>query len=268
MHPGAVGPRAAGHNVTGVSRPVPPQVVPRPETWQPGAPAPWADVPQAARQGISIDRVKAALSAHGQLGPVPDDVGRDSTLVPQVLVNEADTPWPEKLSAGVLAVLLEEEGEARLFFTRRSSSLRAHRGEVSFPGGRMDVGEDATGAALREAHEEVGLDPSLVTPIGWLHPLTTVQSASLILPLLATVDRRPHLVASPDEVERIFDVSLAELADPSIFHEERWIIPGRLIPGSADGSFPLWFFEVSGELIWGATARMIYELLSLVLLGD
>ena len=60
---------------------------------------------------------------------------------------------------------------------------------------------------------------------------------------------------------------MSELADPAIFHEERWHIPGRRIPGSADDSFPVWFFETSGEMIWGATARMIHELLYVVLLG-
>jgi hypothetical protein len=92
-------------------------------------------------------------------------------------------------------------------------------------------------------------------------------SGSLILPVLATVVERPRLVPSPDEVERVFDVALAELADPAIFHEERWRIPGRTIPGTDDDSFAVWFFEVSGEMVWGATARMIHELLSIVLTG-
>ena len=68
-------------------------------------------------------------------------------------------------------------------------------------------------------------------------------------------------------MERVFDVALTELADPAIFHEERWQVPGRIIPGSPDNSFAVRFFEVSGELIWGATARMIYELIGTVLLG-
>jgi 8-oxo-dGTP pyrophosphatase MutT (NUDIX family) len=246
-------------------RPVPPQVVRRPEAWRPGEPAPWGGVPEAERQGITIERITAALRAHGQAGPVPDDVGTDRVFVPSVLIDETDAQWARVVNAGVLAAIFEEEGEARLILTRRSSTLRAHRGEVSFPGGRLDAGEDVTAAALREAHEEVGLDPALVTPLGWLHPLMTMVSASLIVPVLATVPGRPHLVASPDEVERIFDVSLRQLADPSIFHEERWRIPGREIPGSPDGTFPVWFFEVEGELIWGATARMIHELLGLVL---
>jgi hypothetical protein len=61
-------------------------------------------------------------------------------------------------------------------------------------------------------------------------------------------------------------VAVCELADPGIFHEERWSIAGRQIPGSPDNSFAVWFFEVAGEMIWGATARMIHELLSIVLL--
>ena len=150
---------------------------------------------------------------------------------------------------------------------RRAAGLRTHRGEVSFPGGRLDEGEDATAAALREAHEEVGLDPSAVTTVGWIHPVVTMVSTSVILPVLATVPARPHLVANPSEVERVFDVALAELADLEVFHEERWRIAGRTVPGTDDDSFAIRFFEVSGEMIWGATARMIHELLSVVLTG-
>ena len=113
----------------------------------------------------------------------------------------------------------------------------------------------------------MGLAPSLVTAVGWLHPVVTMVSASRILPVLAMVGSRPHLVPSPAEVERVFDVALSELADPDVFHEERWRIPGRVIEGSGESSFPIWFFEVSGEMIWGATARMLHELLGVVLTG-
>jgi 8-oxo-dGTP pyrophosphatase MutT (NUDIX family) len=208
--------------------------------------------------------VLAALEAAGQAGPVPADVGKDGIFEAPV-VGELPAQ-PREVNSGVLAAFFEERGEARLILTRRSSGLRTHQGQVSFPGGRLDEGEDAVAAALREAFEEVDLDPCLVTTVGWLHPLVTMVSASFILPVLGTVDGRPHLTPNPAEVERIFDVSLAELADPAIFHEERWRIPGREIAGSEDGSFPVWFFEISGELIWGATARMLYELLRIVLL--
>jgi 8-oxo-dGTP pyrophosphatase MutT (NUDIX family) len=250
-----------------MSRPVPPQVIPRPPTWRPGAPAPWADVAVARRTGLGIDRVLRALDELGQLGPVPDDIGQDAVLGGATVVNESDAPAADRVDAGVLAALFEEAGEARLILTRRSTGLRTHKGEVSFPGGRLDAGEGPAEAALREAYEEVDLDPALVTIVGWLHPLTTIRSPALIMPVVATLAARPQLVASPGEVERVFDVALAELADPAIFHEERWQIPGRTIPGSADDSFAVRFFEVSGEMIWGATARMLTEFVSIVVTG-
>ena len=198
---------------------------------------------------------------------MPKDVGADRLFGPTILVNEGSALPVHRVNAAVLAALFDEAGEARLILTRRASGLLTHRGEVSFPGGRLDEGEDAASAALREAHEEIALDPTLVTTVGWIHPVMTMVSASLIMPVLATLAGRPHLEPNPQEVERLFDVSLAELADPETFHEERWKIAGRTIPDSDDGSFAVWFFEVSGEMIWGATARMIHELLSVVLTG-
>ena len=231
--------------------------------WRPGGPPPWGDVAPARRTSIGLARVLAALDAAGQGGPPPADVVSVAQFEAPV-VGEIPAP-PQAVNAGVLAPLFEEDGEARVVLTRRSDDLRTHRGQVSFPGGRVDEGEDAHAAALREAHEEVGLDPGLVTAVGWLHPVLTMVSASFILPVLGTLAERPDLVANPTEVERIFDVSLAELADPDVFHEERWRLPGRVIAQSEDNSFPVWFFEISGELVWGATARMLHELLSLVL---
>ncbi len=253
--------------MTAMPRPIPPQVIPRPPNWQPGGPAPWAKVPLPGRTGIGIERVLDALATLAQRGPVPEDVGADRLFGPAILANEGSSPSVHRVNAAVLVALFEEAGEARVILTRRASDLRTHRGEVSFPGGRLDEGEDPASAALREAREEVALDPTLVTTVGWIHPVMTMVSASLIMPVIATLAERPHLEPNPQEVERLFDVSLAELADPEVFHEERWRIAGRTTPGSDDGTFAVWFFEVSGEMIWGATARMIHELLSVVLMG-
>jgi 8-oxo-dGTP pyrophosphatase MutT (NUDIX family) len=251
-----------------MARPVPPQVIPRPPSWRPGRAAPWADLEKDQRVDIAVQRVLEALEAAGQRGTVPDEpAGPDGIFETAAMLGESGVLDVRRPNSAVLAVLFEEAGEARLVFTRRSTALRTHRGEVSFPGGRLELGEDAAAGALREAFEEVQLDPSKVTVVGWIHPVMTLVSASLIQPILATLAGRPDLTASPSEVERVFDVSLAELADPEIFHEERWSIPGRDIPDSDDNSFPVWFFEVAGEMIWGATARMLYELLSVVLVG-
>lgn len=207
----------------------------------------------------------SALDAKGQRGPVPDHIGSDRVLGPSIVASELTAPIATSVNSAVLAPFFEEDGESKLIFTRRSTALRNHRGEVSFPGGRIDQGELAVEAALREAYEEVALNPGLVTIAGWIHPVLTLGSGSLIMPVLATLPSRPRLVPSPSEVERVFDVSLADLAEPDVFHEERWSIPGRVIAGSPDNSFAVWFFEVEGEMIWGATARMVHEILSIVL---
>ncbi len=168
--------------------------------------------------------------------------------------------------AAVLVALFEEDGETRVLLTVRSGHLRSHRGEVAFPGGRLDPGESNDDGALREAYEEVHLDPAEVTIVGHLSALPTVSSNTFMTPVVATLSRRPVTEAAPDEVARIFDVSLTELLDEGVFREEWWSVPGR--PG-ADGSpgaeFPVWFFTAGGEIIWGATARVLTELLCVVL---
>jgi 8-oxo-dGTP pyrophosphatase MutT (NUDIX family) len=166
--------------------------------------------------------------------------------------------------SSVLAALFEEGGESRIILTRRSFELSAHRGEVALPGGRSEADEDATTTALREAHEEVGMEPGQVEVVGWLSPIVTFASGSSIQPIVGFLGERPKLVADPREVGRVFDVALAELLDERNFLEQRW---RRDVPrpgASVDGTFPIFFYRVPGEVIWGATARVITELLSIV----
>jgi 8-oxo-dGTP pyrophosphatase MutT (NUDIX family) len=163
-----------------------------------------------------------------------------------------------------LAVLFDEDGEARVVLTRRSAHLRSHRGEVSFPGGRLDGHETPEQGALREAAEEIGLDPGPVEVVGRLSDVTTLASGSFITPVVGLLPARPALVASPQEVEHVFDVTLAELADPGIFREEWWSVAGRA-PARGGTPFPVWFFELPDDTVWGATARMLVDLLRLVL---
>lgn len=156
----------------------------------------------------------------------------------------------------MLVPLFEEDGEARVVLTRRAATLRSHRDQVCFPGGRIDPEESAVSAAVREAFEEIALDPSLVTPVGLLHPAMPFSSRVPITPVVATLGSRPAVVANPAEVARVFDVGLADLA--RAYSEERWTEPGR-------GTFPMYLFEVATETVWGATARVLVDLLTLVL---
>jgi 8-oxo-dGTP pyrophosphatase MutT (NUDIX family) len=152
--------------------------------------------------------------------------------------------------------------------TRRAAHLRTHTGEVSFPGGRLDGAETPEAGALREAAEEIGLDAAQVELVGRLTPLVTFSSTASITPVVGVLPGAPSLVANPHEVEHVFDVALAELAADGVVREERWIVPGRTMPVpdlGEDGSFPVWFFELPHDTVWGATARMLVELLGIVL---
>jgi 8-oxo-dGTP pyrophosphatase MutT (NUDIX family) len=183
-----------------------------------------------------------------------------------------ELPFPGS-PAAVLVALFEEDGEARVVLTRRAAHLRTHTGEVSFPGGRLNTEESPETGALRESAEEIGLNPDAVDVVGRLTPLATMASGAAITPVVGILEKRPVLAPNPNEVELVFDVSLAGLAADGVFSEERWVLPaGLLRAGGArhvdaadDGSFPMWFFELDHDTVWGATARILVELLRLAL---
>jgi 8-oxo-dGTP pyrophosphatase MutT (NUDIX family) len=209
------------------------QRIPRPERWQLGSPPPWSDVLDAA-----LVPLPPLLDALADLGP-----GRPPPLT-------LDEP---KLSA-VLVALFDGEHGAEVVLTRRAEHLRDHRGEVSFPGGRADPGETPTQTALREAHEEVLLDPATVTVIGELDHHATMVSRSLIVPIVGHLPARPPLQAATSEVDRILTVPLVELLRSETYREERW--------GDQFGPRSIYFFELDDETVWGATARILVQLLT------
>jgi len=159
-------------------------------------------------------------------------------------------------ASAVLAPLYEEDGDVRVVLTRRAQHLRSHRGEVSFPGGGQETNEDLRATALRESHEETGLDPASVDIIGELDHLETVTSRSFITPFVGALPGRPALEPNPAEVEKILHVRLVDLFDPDVFREERWGLPPL--------DRPIYFFEVVGDTIWGATAFMLRNFLALL----
>ena len=206
-----------------------------------------------------MDVLRAALAAGGRdlAAAAPPEPHDELSGVPASMTEGL-------LDSAVLVAAYEEAGEARVILTVRAGHLRRHRGEVSFPGGRVEPGEAPLAAAVREADEEIGLDPSVVRPLAWLRPLVTFASGSIIRPFVATLEARPDLTVAPAEVSRAFDVSLAELLCDGVFHEERWRRPSPRPGRDPDGTFPIYFFEIDGETIWGATARILTELCTLV----
>jgi 8-oxo-dGTP pyrophosphatase MutT (NUDIX family) len=230
-----------------------------------GGPPPWAGLPPSRRRPVGLDAVRAALEAAGQLGAAPRGTGSpDDLLAPwRALLPEGAPVGAPGDGSAVLVALFTEGGEARVLLTRRSASLRTHRGQVSFPGGRIDPGEDAAAGALREAHEEIGLDPTAVEVMGWLHPLFTLN-ASLVLPVVGVLAERPAVRPNADEVARVFDVELAELVADGVYRSDTWD-PYEEWSTTGPQARELWFFDVEGERVWGATARILHELAVLAL---
>jgi mutator protein MutT len=157
--------------------------------------------------------------------------------------------------SAVLVALYDGERGAEVVLTRRAQHMRNHKGEVSFPGGRLDPGETPRQAALREAHEEVCLEPSDVEVIGELDHLVTVVSRSHIVPIVGRLRGRPDLRAGTSEVDRILHVPLAELLRSDTYLEEHW--------GTGPLERSLHFFHLDDETIWGATGRVLVQLLSI-----
>jgi 8-oxo-dGTP pyrophosphatase MutT (NUDIX family) len=211
-----------------------PQRIPRPPGTRLGGPPAWASLSDEARRP-SLDHIRDALQRGPEARRSPVE-GLTSTC------------------SAVLAPLYEHDGLVHVVLTRRAWHMRSHTGEVSFPGGRQEPDETLWETALREANEEVALDPSSVEQIGELHHLATITSRSSIVPFVGVLPDRPRLVPNPDEVDAILHVPLAELLDPEAYRQERWGLPGI--------DRPIHFFEIVGDTIWGATASMLVDLLT------
>lgn len=157
--------------------------------------------------------------------------------------------------AGALLLLYPQADELWLPLTVRSSDLPLHRGEVSLPGGRIDPGDDGpVGAALREAHEEVGIDPAGITILGTLASFYIPPSNHLLTPVVGYALQAPQLRPEPREVAAAFSVPLRRLLNPAtIAYEQReWRNMAIEVP----------YFALEGYKVWGATALLLSELVA------
>ncbi len=142
--------------------------------------------------------------------------------------------------------------------TKRPDTMPSHQGEIAFPGGKHDpiVDDSLADTALREAHEEVGLEPVAVEVMGELDTLSTVASQFVITPFVGLLEVAPVLVPHPREVVKVFDVALSELFDDETHRSEIWRFP------TSDTEINIHFYELAGETVWGATARILTNLLT------
>lgn len=160
---------------------------------------------------------------------------------------------PQRLSA-VLLPLYARDGETRLLFIKRSDRVAWHKGEIAFPGGRIEPSDKSPlQAALREADEELGINPRDVIPLGALAPVSTIVSNMRILPFVGLLPVLPALRPDAFEVAEVIDVPLGALFDPAARR-----VAERLVRGTIQ-NVP--FYYVESHEIWGATGRIVRLLL-------
>jgi|SRR5271166_2765834 len=188
---------------------------------------------QTARTRDHVDRIQRELSGN-------QPVSKES------LMNQK--------SAAVLVPLFEREGDLHAIFIRRSDRVASHRGQVAFPGGRVEtLDRDLLATALREAHEEVNLPPSAVQVLGGMPVLSTLASGIAVAPFVGLLGEAVGLRPDPNEVAEIFDVPLTALADSRYRGHHRW-------GNSAD--YPAILY--GRQTIWGLTLRITDHLLEIL----
>jgi len=204
---------------------------------------------------LVIDLAREALRR-----PLPGFAGQSRMMPPGRFV-------PPDISAahlgGVLVLLYPVDGVAHVVLTRRTETLGKHRGQISFPGGRMDAGDhDLIATALRETREELGIEVSEANVLGTLTPLYIPPSNYLIHPAVAALPGRPRFAPNPAEVAEVIEVALETLATP----EARSVGPMPVVRNGTTFVVNMPHFVVGGHRVWGATAMVLAELLEA--LGD
>ncbi|MEP6916568.1 MAG: CoA pyrophosphatase [Acidobacteriota bacterium] len=162
----------------------------------------------------------------------------------------------ESRIAAALLLLYPHESGAAVALTVRASGLARHPGQISLPGGATNPGETLSQAALREASEEVGVDPAAVRVLGELTPVHVLVSGFTLHPIVGIADRRPDFLADPGEVQDILEVSLHDLRDASRIRQGTRIREGVAV------EFP--YFDLLGHQVWGATAMVLGEFICLL----
>ena len=183
-----------------------------------------------------IDRLRASLAEPAAEPPAAGDLPEERGLA--------------GIPAAVLVAITERQSPGVILTVRREH-LRTHAGQIAFPGGRLDPGEDAVAAALREAQEELGLDPAEVALAGSFDYYRTITGYA-VTPVIGVIAPDLPLVAHDHEVADWFEAPLAHLLDPANQQFQSAVFAGR--------ERRYWQIEWQGRKIWGATAAMLVNL--------
>jgi 8-oxo-dGTP pyrophosphatase MutT (NUDIX family) len=168
-------------------------------------------------------------------------------------------PPTDRRAAAVLLPLYRQDGAWQLLFTRRTESVEHHRGQVSFPGGMAEASDrDLAHTALREADEEIGLRPEAVQVLGMMPPRLTT-TGFWVTPVVAAIHWPTPLRLNQAEVAHLFGIPLAWLTLPEN-HKCQALVP----PGQTEPVEVITFTSYNGEVVWGATARIVLDFLHLL----
>jgi 8-oxo-dGTP pyrophosphatase MutT (NUDIX family) len=193
---------------------------------------------------VLSDRLAATLPGHdGQVRMSPR---------PRFGWRPGEVP-PDARRSGVVLLLYPIADRPHVVLTVRDSKLLHHAGQVSLPGGAVEPNESIEEAALREAQEEVGVDPDLLRIVGALSPLHVPVSGYVLHPRVAVADERPTWRPGTHEVARVLEASLERLRDPAILEVE--------VRKYSERPVDVPYFRLDGEKIWGATAMVLSEFL-------
>jgi 8-oxo-dGTP pyrophosphatase MutT (NUDIX family) len=203
-----------------------------------------------ARLADLAGRLAAALG-----GPLPGARIHDR-LSPRLLDGTLPVRAAEERPAAVLLLLFERDGAPHVVLTVRGAGLPHHADQISLPGGRPAPGESPEETALREAFEEIGIDPATLRVAGRLTPVHIPVSGFTIEPVVAVADGVPAFVPAAGEVAAVLEVPLAALADPATLRL------GRRARGGVEIDAP--YFAIGDHQVWGATAMLLGELLAIL----
>lgn len=217
----------------------------------PGSMRLWSPLPpNMPASRLSADEIAQRLTTNY---PVPGAAVHNELSFPPELLH--GTPRP----AAVLIPLLRKRNSWHVLFIRRTTKMAEHSGQVAFPGGRADPGDaDATATALREAHEEIGLNPGDVRILGGLQDFLTITNYR-VTPMVGLIPWPYRLRPAGDEVSRIFSIPLSWLADPGNREERQRNLP---VPGLT--ATVIHFKSYDNEVLWGASASIMVALLKIL----
>jgi 8-oxo-dGTP pyrophosphatase MutT (NUDIX family) len=161
---------------------------------------------------------------------------------------------PDRVRAAVMVLFVYRRGVAALVFGKKTEDVPHHKGQFSFPGGVVRNSDASViEAALREAQEEIGLDPSAVEVLGLFHDIPTTVTNFVITPVLGLARGEPTFRPDGREIERVIEIPLAHLLEPTTFREEEWEREGV--------KRPVVFVSYGEDVVWGTTGRILREVL-------